>query len=342
MKRIFAFILISGRFAVALGQLTVTASDFHSLNGSADSVWNYSSTDSSGLSAIIANSGADRTWDLSKRTFQPLGGTIVRYSSFPDGAPFSNDSAFASCNIVESLGDTASGAAWLYLTLNDNGFYSSGQVITGMKTTMVPQYPSYEFPLTYGSQWNGSYTTTSTYNGSQIGTASVSYINVVDGWGTVITPEGNFSCLRLRNSNESTASGTTITTVSYFFVGKTQTYATITSMSGSSGVSYSRTEILTGVKEEQPTEPVNFDLLQNYPNPFNPSTTISYHLASNVFAILKVTDVLGREVATLVNERQNAGDHSVIFDANNLPSGLYFYTLEAGTYHATKKFLLLK
>lgn len=75
--------------------------------------------------------------------------------------------------------------------------------------------------------------------------------------------------------------------------------------------------------------PRNYALYQNYPNPFNPSTVISYQLPVNSAVILKVFDVLGREVQALVNERQSAGDHSVTFYAENLPSGVYFYKLVA-------------
>ena len=86
----------------------------------------------------------------------------------------------------------------------------------------------------------------------------------------------------------------------------------------------------------------SFKLYQNYPNPFNPSTHISYQLQESVFVKLRVYDILGREVKTLVNKYQNAGNYSVQFDASNLPSGAYFYRLEAGTYHDIKKLLLLK
>ncbi len=88
--------------------------------------------------------------------------------------------------------------------------------------------------------------------------------------------------------------------------------------------------------------PGSFLLRQNYPNPFNPSTAIGYQLPGNAFVVLRVFDVLGRKVKTLVNERQIAGKHSVTFDASGLPSGVYFYRLEAGSYHDTKKLLLLK
>jgi hypothetical protein len=88
--------------------------------------------------------------------------------------------------------------------------------------------------------------------------------------------------------------------------------------------------------------PVSFQLDQNYPNPFNPSTVISYKLPISSLVTIKVYDVLGREVQTLVNERQAAGNHSVTFNASSLPSGVYFYRLQAGNYSAAKKVLLLK
>ena len=83
-------------------------------------------------------------------------------------------------------------------------------------------------------------------------------------------------------------------------------------------------------------------LQQNYPNPFNPSTTINYSLPANSRVVLKVYDLLGREVRTLVDEKQNAGYHNVTFQAAGLPSGVYFYRLQAATYSETKKLLLLK
>jgi hypothetical protein len=86
----------------------------------------------------------------------------------------------------------------------------------------------------------------------------------------------------------------------------------------------------------------NFNLEQNYPNPFNPSTTINYSLAERSAVTLKVYDVLGNEVANLVNTTQEAGQHSVNFDASSLSSGLYIYTLNTGNFASSKKMMLLK
>lgn len=90
------------------------------------------------------------------------------------------------------------------------------------------------------------------------------------------------------------------------------------------------------------SQPNQFQLFQNYPNPFNPSTKIVYRIANFEFVNLKIYDVLGNEIATLVNEERPAGNFEIIFDAARLPSGVYFYTLRAGSLIETKKMLLLK
>jgi hypothetical protein len=92
----------------------------------------------------------------------------------------------------------------------------------------------------------------------------------------------------------------------------------------------------------QNTAPVEFKLNQNYPNPFNPTTTISYSIAKSGKVSLKVYDLLGREVTTLINEDQAAGDYRVTFNAGNLSSGVYFYTMQAGNFSESRKLILLK
>ncbi|MGE5795924.1 MAG: T9SS type A sorting domain-containing protein, partial [Ignavibacteria bacterium] len=86
----------------------------------------------------------------------------------------------------------------------------------------------------------------------------------------------------------------------------------------------------------------DFELLSNYPNPFNPSTTIKYSIPTSEFVSLKVYDVLGSEVATLVNDEKPTGNYKVNFNATNLSSGIYFYTLKVGNFTQTKKLILMK
>jgi hypothetical protein len=88
--------------------------------------------------------------------------------------------------------------------------------------------------------------------------------------------------------------------------------------------------------------PLLFALHQNFPNPFNPVTIINYQLPMTSDVQLKVHDLLGREIITLIDERKPAGQHEVEWNAGNLPSGLYFYSLQAGNYHDVKKMILMK
>jgi len=88
--------------------------------------------------------------------------------------------------------------------------------------------------------------------------------------------------------------------------------------------------------------PSKFILSQNYPNPFNPSTSIQYAVPENQFVSLKVYDLLGKEVATLVNEEQQAGYYSIDFNSSNLATGMYIYKIQAGNFIETKKMILLK
>jgi len=96
------------------------------------------------------------------------------------------------------------------------------------------------------------------------------------------------------------------------------------------------------VKSEELVIPNEFVMNQNYPNPFNPNTTIDYQIPELSFVTLKVYDVLGNEVATLVNGEKPIGNYEVNFNAIGLPSGIYFYKLNAGDFVETKKMILLK
>lgn len=98
----------------------------------------------------------------------------------------------------------------------------------------------------------------------------------------------------------------------------------------------------TAITTPVESTPTTFSLGQNYPNPFNPVTTVPYRIAESADVKLIVYDVLGREVATLVDRRQEAGDYTMVFDAENLPGGFYFYRLTAGAFMATREMLVLK
>lgn len=100
--------------------------------------------------------------------------------------------------------------------------------------------------------------------------------------------------------------------------------------------------VIPDTKVEGEEVPVSFELYQNYPNPFNPTTSIKFALPKESQVKLSVYTILGQEVATLVNSVMSAGYHTVNFDASNLPSGMYIYKIDAGSFSQIKKMLLMK
>jgi hypothetical protein len=101
----------------------------------------------------------------------------------------------------------------------------------------------------------------------------------------------------------------------------------------------------TTMSVHQPDEgvvPAEFSLAQNYPNPFNPSTEIRFGLPISAKVKVTVFNVLGQEIATIANRQFDAGYHSVMWDASSMPSGIYFYRLEAGSFTDMKKMVLMK
>jgi Secretion system C-terminal sorting domain len=109
------------------------------------------------------------------------------------------------------------------------------------------------------------------------------------------------------------------------------------------GIVYGDTT-LVGINDGKNNIPAEFPLSQNYPNPFNPTTKINFQIEKSGLVSLKVYDILGREVASIINEEKHIGEYEIKFDASkyNLPSGVYFYKLQAGSYIQTKKMILLK
>jgi Secretion system C-terminal sorting domain len=96
------------------------------------------------------------------------------------------------------------------------------------------------------------------------------------------------------------------------------------------------------VKKDEPSQPNDFSLEQNYPNPFNPSTTIRYSLKKACFISLKVYNILGQELRTIISDQQFAGRYEILFDARELPSGVYFYKLQTDNQTDIKAMVLIK
>jgi hypothetical protein len=107
-------------------------------------------------------------------------------------------------------------------------------------------------------------------------------------------------------------------------------------------LSYDGASVWAGVPSSEPTIVTDYALHQCYPNPFNPTTTITFDLVENGFVNLKVYNLMGQEVAQIVNGTMDVGRYAVTFDGSNLPSGVYVYRLEVNDFSSTRKMMLMK
>ena len=155
-----------------------------------------------------------------------------------------------------------------------------------------------------------------------------------------ISSNRNFTALLIDSTVSDTSfhlSNLSENTIYYWRVNASNDYGT----SDYSPFASFTTETTTDIKDTEGLQ-VDYKLYQNYPNPFNPSTQINYYLPEAAKVNLNIYDALGRHIKTLVSSEQSAGQHSVIFIANNLSSGINFYKLTAGSFIEVKQMLLMK
>ena len=177
--------------------------------------------------------------------------------------------------------------------------------------------------------------------------ASVNKNDVVLNW-TTATELNNLGFDIQRKGKDNTyqtvafinGKGTTTETNEYSFTDKTVDAGTYTYRLMQKD--YDGTFAYSQEVEVEISLPLEYSLDQNYPNPFNPTTTISYSIPADNFVSIKLYDVLGNEVITLVNEQKQAGKYEMLFNASSIASGVYYYQINSGTFTQTRKLMLLK
>lgn len=232
-------------------------------------------------------------------------------------------------NIYVTGQSAGSGTSWDYATVKYNSFGVEQWVARyngpGSNEDIPNDLLVDELGDVYvtGSSWNGSTLSSSDY-------ATIKYDSSgVEKW--IVRYNGSDNGADHANALAIDEAGHVY--VTGFSRVSTSTYAYTT-------IKYSQS--VTSVDDPNTNLPERFILTQNYPNPFNPSTVISYQLPLSGSVTLKVYDLLGREVATLVNEEKPAGSYEVEFNAAGLSSGIYFYTISAGNFIETKKMVLMR
>ncbi|MEL6821869.1 MAG: T9SS type A sorting domain-containing protein [Calditrichota bacterium] len=309
--------------------------------------------------------GSNQTWDFS---MQGIPSPVITTSEYlePNGTPF--DTAFTDANLAIRFTEMGSPGFEGYAYYNVE---ASVWTELGTGTILPPPLDSTfarrqevlasPLPITMNSTW--TVVTTDTL-GDYPNFATIekdSCVIIVDGWGTLITEFGTYQCLRFQeqffNQSQTIVNGIPISfdfenyyiyrwvngellEIAYAQSQDGETNPNFTNASGFSVISGVTTGIEDLSREENLAE--GFQLEQNYPNPFNPSTTIRFSLQKAETIRLSIFNQLGQKVETLINEQMSAGSYSLTWNAEALPSGVYYYSLHAGDNKQMRKAILLK
>ncbi|MGA3245693.1 MAG: T9SS type A sorting domain-containing protein [Bacteroidota bacterium] len=356
MKFAAIFLLTIMLTSLALSQISITSSDVQSFYAPGKS-WRF--LENSNLSTTFnvgTASSSAQSWTLPTITYTD---TARMDNVLPSETPYASKfprATHAQREIQISGGSTST--YYQFSRMTTDSLFSLGDALriqrAGTDTTEFTFHIGLDMvlPFTYGKSFT---------NRDSIPIAPGSYViqrttDVCDAFGTVVVPGGTFQALRKKQTiiSQTFYGGVQFsadTSVQFSFLTKEGYETDITpkdkNPSGSTipitGISYVTVITTpTGIAGQGQTLPTGPFLAQNYPNPFNPTTAISYQLSAASTVTLKVYDVLGKEVATLVDGVQSAGMHTVRFDGSSLRSGMYFYRIQAGSFHDARKLILIK
>ncbi len=347
---------------LATAQITVTANDLLGLRGKAQV---YEEDQSGSITVNVGAAGANQTWDFrnvplstEKRTHQFLA---------PSGTPFA--AQFPLANLAQRIildGDLSEN--YLYLQITSGNFRLLGAGVVAPDTSLTSDFGNdaiTPLPMQFNRSWSTLQTDTIGDFASFAVINIVKASNVVDAWGTVRLPGGDYGCLRLRSANaiitKTYLGGQLFLTdsssnLSYSWISKNDfVVAEITSQDEETNLNFTDAasfgrlvSTTTGVAERDASiMPAMFTLEQNYPNPFNPATQIAFQLQSSGLVEMTIYNLLGEKVRTLLSAPMSAGSHTVTWNGrdeqgNSLASGIYLYRLKVGGVEQMKRMALVK
>lgn len=374
MRTILTFLLLIGvgLFLCLPGnifaQITVNASDAPSTPG----IYFEMSGKDTVTIPPLGEPGANRYWDFSNVAFDYKSHwRVVDY----DASPFKDN--FPDANLVYKVTyDNNDTITYNYTRLTDQDLteYGRGKLVESGNQTIVTELtvatrvkPRLNFPATYSepiTPWASIIVVDTVLSGFKATIIDSSH-NQIDAWGKIKTSLGEFECLRVRQDHFVTAKISLGTiplvipyerNINYYWITNQNNYGILATVTGMSDLlnppspNYTlaenltiMTNFLTSVTDVSREKiPTDFALFQNYPNPFNSSTIVAYQISQPAEVTVKAFNLAGQEVALLVQARHQPGYYRIEWNAGNLPSGVYFYQIQAGRQLLKKKCLLLK
>lgn len=326
-------------------------------------------TDTSGSVTIeVGEAGPNQTWDF---TNLPSDGfSIVQEMKTAASTPYAGQ--FPSANyafITQFPSSPEFGSIYNYVNISSSQVLSVGDVMVADGTIIDSEKDGTQItplPITYGETWTS--TTSDTFAlpglGATITTLTETY--TVDAWGTIKLPSGEYQCLRWKNEGvaeqKSVVAGVEVpissfTYIDYQWIGLNSLYlASASSMENETDPDFNTASEVswlasvsgsTDITQRVANVPEEFEVFANYPNPFNPSTRMSFQLPQQEFVTLRIFDINGRIVRTLVSQPLSAGMHEFTWNGTNaqgelVAGGTYFYQVVAGESRIMKKMTFLK
>lgn len=361
MKSILSALFVTCYTQFSAAQVSITSADIAARITVGSSIINRADTLTT-TANIGAPGGTANTWNFSALATDRLD---TLQSVLPSGTPYlgwfpGTTHVLQSRQTLQGI----SGTGYQYLTLSTNllnrGAGGNGQTPLGtavLRMTNTPPDLFYQLPLSLNTTWTSTYVESLivTVGGlpllTQVTNHSITYTVDAHGTLTLPAPFGTQQALRVRSDDRYTGTAGSGRNIDYEFIapnGASVQVRAVDSLQPNSGTitidPYSTAwsgAMATGVLLSDET-PGEFMLLQNYPNPFNPVTHLKFSIANSQLTILKVYDLLGREVATLVNEVKAPGLYEVSWDASGMASGVYIYRLQSGQNTISRKLLLLR
>ena len=360
MKKLTFLAIVLSFFLTTPAQVTITQADVEAHLGMGKTITSYS--DTLGGQVNIGAPGQS-SWEFTGHPFQlQFDATVIPNGNSPAAGSFGG-ATHTTYSMPTFAGVTSE--TWVHLSVG-NGAYSDLGTYTSVtsfgfttNTTIeiAPSETILQLPLNFGASWSQTGVRSfdvaiSGIPGGQQHDINYTFTRTVDAWGSLTMPNGTVeNVLRIKIESELSNSISSASGLSFHFISPSGSSVTVVAsdpnapdngtISAESVTWYYGNGTPSDV--EQLDELANsFSLAQNYPNPFNPVTNIQYSIPQASYVTLKVYDVLGNEIATLVNEKLSAGVYNSRFDGAALSSGIYFYTLKADNFADTKKLILVK
>ena len=358
----FLFFILAGLFqSSAFSQITLTTSDLPNFFGVGKSWLSYSASNIKVTMDVGTSSNVTpQTWTSPVVVFTD---SSRLDNVLPSSTPYSAN--FPGAAYAQSSTTTQTGLTIQYFQffgLSNDSLYNIGLAehaygsIKGqpIDTSIINYITKFDvhLPVQLGGSTPHSPDTTDIGGGFiQVVTSTETY----DAFGTLNLPNGSFQALRSKKvETTSVYSGSTLTnsysSYSFSWITREGDQLQVSADTGASSGTVTLTDVSVSLVGATPATsvkakselPARFELKQNYPNPFNPSTAIEFQISNRDAIRLSVYNVLGQEIATLVNQTLDPGTYTAGWNAASMPSGMYMYRLQAGNAVETKKMLLIK